>query len=110
MTKDLFVETIEQIEKQADYDYSFATNLSKVFPDAFQVDFLYKNYFLQEQIIKILKIEMGDKQDKESWIDYFIFELDFGNDYHDGCVVRKDGSNVDLSTPDKLYDFLMEGK
>lgn len=39
-------------------------------------------------------------------ISYFIYELDYGREYQEGCVSDKNG-NIDISTPGKLYDFLM---
>lgn len=39
-------------------------------------------------------------------ISYFIYELDYGREYQEGCVSDKNG-NIDIGTPEKLYDFLM---
>lgn len=40
-------------------------------------------------------------------IDYFCYELDFGRSYVDGCVTDSDGNPIDLSTAEKLYDYLV---
>lgn len=48
-------------------------------------------------------------QDKNEWISYFVYELDFGKDYEYGSVTQEiDGQicNVDISTPEKLYNLL----
>ena len=108
MTRELFIETIKQIEKQAEYDDLVALNLSKAFPNAFEANLLPENHFVNNQLVKILQIETGDSQTNESWIYYFMTELDFGRDYHVGVATRKDGTNIDLSTSGKLYDFLAE--
>lgn len=39
-------------------------------------------------------------------ISYFVYELDYGREYREGCVSDKNG-NIDISTPEKLYDYLM---
>ncbi len=39
-------------------------------------------------------------------ISYFIYELDYGREYQEGCVSDNNG-NIDISTPEKLYDYLM---
>ena len=39
-------------------------------------------------------------------ISYFIYELDYGKNYQKGCVTDKDGV-IDISTSEKLYDFLV---
>lgn len=40
-------------------------------------------------------------------ISYFIYELDYGKTYQEGCVSDPSG-NIDFSTPEKLYDYLMK--
>lgn len=54
-------------------------------------------------VVKLLEKLM---QDSFGNISYFIYELDYGREYHEGCVSDKNG-NVDIGTPEKLYDFLM---
>lgn len=43
-------------------------------------------------------------------IDYFVFELDFGKKYKDGCVKNNDGSIVVLRNLSDLYDALIKQK
>lgn len=45
-------------------------------------------------------------QDRGGNVSYFIYELDYGRDYREGCVSDNNG-NIDISTPEKLYDLLM---
>ena len=54
-------------------------------------------------VVKLLEKLM---QDSFGNISYFIYELDYGREYQEGCVSDKNG-NIDVSTPEKLYDFLM---
>lgn len=42
-------------------------------------------------------------------IEYFVFELLFGQDFQIGMVIDADGSQPDFSTAEKLYDYF-EGK
>ena len=46
-------------------------------------------------------------QDSAGNISYFIYELDYGKEYREDCVSDKNG-NIDISTPEKLYDYLMK--
>lgn len=39
---------------------------------------------------------------------YFIYELDFLRKFKMGCVIDAHGNPTDLSTWDKVYDFLIE--
>ena len=45
-------------------------------------------------------------QDRGGNVSYFIYELDYGREYREGCVSDNNG-NIDISTPEKLYDLLM---
>ncbi len=49
-------------------------------------------------------------QDEEAWIDYWIWEEDFGESYKDGDVTDKDGNIIPLKTAFDLYDLLMKNK
>lgn len=54
-------------------------------------------------VVKLLEKLMEDKGDD---IGYFIYELDYGRKYNEGDITDKDGNNIDLSTAEKLYDYL----
>ena len=41
-------------------------------------------------------------------ISYFIYELDYGKKYKAGCVLDENMNEIDLSTPEKLYDYLVK--
>ena len=48
---------------------------------------------------KIMNDTTGD-------IDYYIYELNYGKDYHPGDIVVND-QNIDFSNPSSLYDYLI---
>lgn len=54
-------------------------------------------------VVKLLEKLMHDTFGN---ISYFIYELDYGREYQEGCISDKNG-NIDISTLEKLYDFLM---
>ena len=47
-------------------------------------------------------------QDKNHWIAYYIYELDYGNAYKPGMINYDDGRDVPLRTPQDLWNLLME--
>lgn len=57
-------------------------------------------------ILKLLHNLFGEK-DKDEWISYFCFELDFGAKYKDGVVKDADGAPIKLSTYEDLYNILV---
>jgi len=61
---------------------------------------------LTASYVDMLKVIMKDTT-RDSWIEYFIYELDYGVKYKEGSIIEKDGTFIDLSTPEKLYDFLI---
>lgn len=59
----------------------------------------------QDDIIKILSTMFNDVFGD---IEYFIYDLEFGKKYHEGCYTNKNGENIDLSNAETLYDRLLE--
>ena len=104
MTKELFIATINSIQKQIEIDRKNSSMLQEMFPDD-SIYCGYNNSELFNALNKILKESMKDEYD---WIDYFIYELDFGEKYYDGCVLDKDKSIIDLSNAERLYEFLIK--
>ena len=104
MTKELFIATINSIKKQIEIDRKNSSMLQEMFPDD-SIYCGYNNSELFNALNKILKESMKDEYD---WIDYFIYELDFGEKYYDGCVLDRDKSIINLSTAENLYEFLIK--
>ena len=104
MTKELFIATINSIQKQIEIDRKNSSMLQEMFPDD-RIYCGYNNSELFNALNKILKESMKDKYD---WIYYFMYELDFGEKYYDGCVLDKDKSIIDLSNAERLYEFLIK--
>lgn len=101
-SKELFIETIDAIKKQ----YLHDSKCSKAFQTILPNDHIssYVNHYLENQLVKILQIVMNDNP-KDSWIEYFIWELDFGSKYSKGSV-KIQGKNFKLKTASDLWDLL----
>jgi len=56
-------------------------------------------------VVKLLEAVFNDKGE---WIQYFLYELDWGKKYEDGCITDTDGSFIKLSTIEELYEFLIK--
>lgn len=41
-------------------------------------------------------------------IDYFIYEIDYGRKYKPGMITDKNGKDIDWSSAEKLYDYLIQ--
>ena len=101
-SKELFIETITEIEKQHRHDYRCSEAFRVVLPNDYISN--YANHYLQNQLLKILQIAMNDNH-KDSWIEYYMWELDFGLKYSKGCV-RIHGNDFELKTASDLWDLL----
>jgi hypothetical protein len=107
MTKELFIESIEALEKQYKWDEECNQMLEKVFQDSSML--FYDNHYLSNQLLKILQVEFND-ENALSWIEYFCYERDFGKKKGSDKSVQVGNRYVKFSTPENLYDFLMKNK
>lgn len=105
LDKTLFVDTINAMKKQREHDRKCSDAFQIILPTDFVTN--YDNSLLFNQLATILKSQFND-EGRYSWIDYFIDELEFGEKYKEGCATYKDGENIDISTAEKLYDFLVK--
>ena len=97
ISKEVFVETINNIIKQSEKMDRFSRALEEV-ADGYVV-FDSNNLYL-ESLLQVLNIALDDKDDYISWWLYEDVEK----------VVWCGDKAIDLSTPEKLYDFLTENK
>jgi hypothetical protein len=104
MNKELFIEAIDAIQKQIEFDIEVSGHLGKVFPDAYEANLLPRNHFLQDALIHVLQVEMNDHH-SQSWIEYFLWELNFGQENYRLKVTQND-KEIKMSTAAELYDFL----
>jgi len=108
MNKQLFTRSIDAIKEQFDHNEKINEAAAIIYPNAFEAN-LHNSKDLHNVVIELLQVATGDDKYKGeiggSWIDYFIFELDFGRKYKKG-MVRLRGKPYDLSTAGKLYHFL----
>lgn len=100
MNKEQFEKVINQLKTlSVDRD-----NLNKAFRK-FDPDFNFVTFSRYESIItNMLKNEFVDKDD---WIEYYIYELNYGNKYKKGMVTDK-GKNIKLKTPSDLFNLLVD--
>ena len=99
MTKEIFIDTIQFMKTRSEQ----MTKLSKVFNEEFEDSCFYPYFKWEAQMCKVLKDVMQDSAD---WIDYYCWELDFGEKWEHGTVTEKDGTDIPLKTPEDLWNLL----
>ena len=92
---------MEEVKKVEDYNIG----LNKYF---FEHD--VDGYIFQpdciDTVLKLLHIIFGEA-DRDEWISYFCFELEFGKKYKDGDI-SENGKNIRLANSEDLYDILTQ--
>lgn len=106
MEKQTFIDAIQSLDEQYQLDRKNASLLSKVFTEARSADLLPNNSLLTNSIVRILQEEFQD-DNKDSWIEYFCYELGFGRKNDKLKVYAKDKTEIPLSNAEDLYNLLI---
>ena len=110
ISKDLFVETINFIKERNEFEIKLNDMLTEEYNDC--VFCPSDRWF--NKVVQLLSAGF-DYEDEiiSDWIYYFIFELDFGRKWKEGCVTetkvvddKEVNVDVPLGTPENLYDML----
>ena len=108
ITKKQFVEIINRLKSVNDF-VEETNDKARKLKDAIESDF-YNTMSLSishESIVVTLLENMFSCGDIISW---WIYDLEYGTKYKDGCITEQDGSIIDVSTVEKLYDYLIKKK
>ncbi|MEM9685355.1 MAG: hypothetical protein AAF934_00350 [Bacteroidota bacterium] len=113
LTRELFIETLEQMEIQHDHDMVFSEFIAVICGDDIATK-RYKNDYLRAPLIKLLQLATNDFPGRYGQSDglilYFIYQLDFGRGYAAEKVSKDMGREIDLSDAGKLWDCLSQGQ
>lgn len=101
ISKDTFVKAINDVKTA----YDFQMRLD----DFYRKNRGYRNVDYPDCIDTIIDLlhSLFGRADRNGWIEYFCFELDFGRKYKDGMIIYKNGGNIRMKTAEDLYDFLI---
>lgn len=100
LKKDSFVKLMKFIENQWNLEDSANDELIRAYGHC---EF-YPSTKWSEQILSFLEETTNDS---DGFIEKFIYELNFGNDYFDGACLDKEGNEVNLSDAGELYEALL---
>ena len=100
-----FVDIIERLREASDLqdqvDRLFRNsreNIENDFCNAAALQISHEN-----SVVFLLKRIMCDQYE---YIDYFIYELDYGRKYEAGRIKDDNGQDIDIHSPNLLYDFI----
>ena len=93
--KEIFTKVINKLKQYQDREtsiYRAGVDLSEV------------NEPLIESIFDLLEYSTNDETEL---ISYFCYELNFGEDWYEGCVTDEDGNDIRFQDIDDLYNVLI---
>ena len=99
MSKESFCRVMDNYKSM----WNFTDEMNELF-DKYKCDGNIYPPVCTETVIDLLEFIFNDKN---QWISYWIFELDFGKDYEDGYVKDEHGEVIPLKTTEDLYDLLV---
>jgi hypothetical protein len=102
ITKEQFTKSMEAIKEQVDIDIKNHDALEVLLPSDFVTNF---RNVLYNALIDILEEVTNDNG---GWIEYFLWELDFGKENWRLKVYSKDKKEIPLSSIDDLWNLLNE--
>lgn len=107
LTKKQFVEYINRIKATCDKDDMLSDAIEKACDKNTWVIGLYGSEC--NTMIDLLSLAMGLKVGTYDGnvIEYFIYDINFGKNYTPECYTEEDGSPIDISTAEKLYDYII---
>ena len=107
VSKEEFVDIIKRLKQVNDF-VNETNKKARDLDDAIESDFFNVSSLSishETIVVRLLKLMFNDYDDLISW---WIYEKDYGRKEEikcwDGC-----SNEVDLSTPENLYDYLIEG-
>lgn len=103
MKKETFVQAINTIEKQMKLDVEISESLGRAFPNAHTANLLPENHIIIEAFMDLLRDEMDDKDD---WIGWFCYEIDFGERSDNLGAFDMDGNKIKIENAEDLYDMI----
>lgn len=105
LTKQEFVDIIDRLKEVNDFTIETNRKAQELTHDIeFNSMYLYISH--EDTTVKLL-----DNMFDTDLISWWIYELDYGRKYKEGYIQEeKDGKiiNIDLSTAEKLYDYLVK--
>ena len=103
ISKEKFVEIINRLKNYNELQNKI-NDLFKDNIDNKEMDFMNAGSICigHESVVVYLLERMFDTD----MISYFIYELDYGEKYKAGCVLDENMNEINLSTAEKLYDYL----
>lgn len=106
LSKKEFVDIIDRLREASDLqdrvDEIFRNSRENIENDFCNAAALQISH--ESTVVFLLKKMMCDRYDN---IEYFLYELDYGRKYESGMITDDKGQDIDIHTPELLYDYIL---
>ncbi len=105
LSKSKFVDIINELKINSELANDIS-NVERKIRSVIKIDMIDSCGFMfvnEHIVVDLLKVIFDDDND---WIEYYLYELDYGKKYYDGIVTFKN-KIVKLATAEDLYELLM---
>lgn len=105
ISKEKFVEIINRLRDYKELQHAI-DSLFENYIDNKEMDFMNAGSICigHESVVVYLLENMFDTD----MISYWIYELEYGEKYTEGCILDANMNEIDLSTAEKMYDYLVK--
>lgn len=101
ISKNQFFSALDALAKQDKEDSMISTHLQCICPES---HVFYSTKYAQQALLTLLEIAV---EDEDSWISYWLYDLQCGEKYKPGSV-KIYGKNTRLKTPGDLWRILQK--
>ena len=98
LTKKEFCDIINRLQKHDEK----MLEIDRVLETVLELDDL--STLVIELLEKLMDIDTNDVWGSD--IGYYCYELNFGKEWKPSSLTDMDGNSIDISTPEKLYDYI----
>jgi len=101
----LFYEILNYLQSMKEFEDGFEALMDST---KIGIKFQRRSFIDQRLVDYLFRLLEKLFLDGEKWIRYWVYDLDFGNEWEPGTVIDSDGTDVVLQTPQQLHDFLQK--
>ena len=117
ITRENFIRIMKALQESAERADKLEDAINPIIADRTTVNGpicfaeMFCDWKMESDILEILSDELNDEKDQygQTWIDYFVYELDWGKKWSPGYVTDAAGADIPMGTPGDLYDYLTDG-
>lgn len=103
---DEFKDTLDFIKQQDEKMNNFCNVLEQLSPGEYCNCFLYDGY--ENRLLEMLCKAMNLSESKQEDLYYWLYNVEWGTKFEIGDIISEDGTTPDLTTMEKLYNYLID--